>query len=288
MTPRRGSTAGLSRYDRVALDAAAQIIAGYSTSFGWASRLLGEPVRTHVRSIYALVRVADEIIDDPDPRLTPLLRAEQLDGFEQETIRALRTGRSADLVIHAFALAARPHGIGEDLVGPFFTAMRRDLTYREHTQASLDDYVHGSAEVVGLMCLRVFVDGDPEAFERLRPGARRLGAAFQKVNFLRDLADDGELLGRTYFPGVTPGTFTDEQRDVLLDDIDADLAAAAAVIPALPSSSRRAVGATHDLYRALADRLRTVPATDIARRRIRVPDAQKACILCRALIGRHR
>lgn len=286
MRARRGSFPSLTQYDRVAQAASQQVIAGYSTSFGWASRLLDEPVRTHVRSTYALVRVADEIVDDPDPRLTPSLRAELLDGLEQETDRALRSGRSANLVVHAFALTARRCGIGDELVSPFFASMRRDLSPRPHSVESLSEYIYGSAEVVGLMCLCAFVDGDPHAYERLRPGARRLGAAFQKVNFLRDLADDEELLGRAYFPGIDRDSFTDAERDVLLDDIDADLEAAAAVIGDLPVGSRPAVSAAHGLYCALANRLRVTPAAEIGRRRVRVPDGQKAWILARAAAGR--
>src|SRR5699024_491715 len=115
---------------------------------------------------------------------------------------------------------AREHGIGPDLVDPFFDSMRADLSVRAHDPNSLATYVYGSAEVVGLMCLRVFVGGDRSAYDELAPGARRLGAAFQKVNFLRDLHADQSLLGRAYFPGVDLSTFTDRERDLLLDDID--------------------------------------------------------------------
>lgn len=274
------------RYDDVAQASAAQVIAGYSTSFGWASRLLAQPVRTHVRNIYALVRVADEIVDDPDPALTEPWRRQQLDELEAETCRALASTRSANLVVHAFALTARRFGIGAELVEPFFASMRADLVTSRHDPRSMSEYVYGSAEVVGLMCLRVFTDGDPAAYERLRPGAQRLGAAFQKVNFLRDLADDHDRLGRTYFPGLDPAAFSDAHRDDLLDDIDADLAAAAAAIALLPDSSRRAVRAAHGLYCALSRRLRSTPAARIREGRIRVPDGQKAVILLRALAGR--
>jgi 15-cis-phytoene synthase len=273
------------RYDVVAQASAAQVIAGYSTSFGWATRLLAQPVRTHVRNIYALVRVADEIVDDPDPALSAAWRRQQLDELEAETYRALASTRSANLVVHAFALTARTFGIGADLVAPFFASMRADLVRSRHDAQSLSDYVHGSAEVVGLMCLRVFTGGDDAAYDRLRPGAERLGAAFQKVNFLRDLADDHDQLGRTYFPGLDPAAFSDAHRDELLDDIDADLAAAAEAIRLLPDSSRRAVRAAHSLYSALSRRLRSTPAARIREARVRVPDGQKALILVRVLTG---
>jgi 15-cis-phytoene synthase len=274
------------RYDEVAQASAAQVIAGYSTSFGWATRLLAQPVRAHVRNIYALVRVADEIVDDPDPALAPAWRRQQLDELEVETYRALDSTRSSNLVVHAFALTARRFGIGPELVEPFFASMRADLVRSRHDAQSLSDYVHGSAEVVGLMCLRVFTGGDVAAYEQLRPGAQRLGAAFQKVNFLRDLADDHDQLGRTYFPGLDPAAFSDAHRDELLDDIDADLAAAAEAIRLLPDSSRRAVRAAHALYSALSRRLRSTPAARIREARVRVPDGQKAVILMKALAGR--
>lgn len=272
-------------YDDAARASAAVVIDQYSTSFGWATRLLHEPVRTHVRSIYALVRVADELVDDDRQPWDACRRAELLDGLQDETHRALRSGGSANLVVHAFALTAAQHGIGEDLIDPFFASMRADLTVQVHDRRSLDGYVYGSAEVVGLMCLRVFVDGDEARYRELAPGARRLGAAFQKVNFLRDLHADQHELGRTYLPGTDLATFTDLERDLLLDDIDADLAAAARTIPHLPPSSRGAVSAAHGLFSALSTRLRATPAEQIARERVRVPDLVKAQILARSAMA---
>lgn len=285
MTRTRAVPGASARYDRVAQSSAAAVIAGYSTSFGWACRLLREPVRTQIRNIYALVRVADEIVDDPDPTTSTRIRAQLLQGLEEETTRAIRTGRSANLVVHAFALTARRYGLGAGLIGPFFAAMRADLTERTHDPQSLATYVHGSAEVVGLMCLRVFVDGDPDRYAELAPGAVRLGAAFQKVNFLRDLAEDHDSLGRTYFPALDVDHLTDAGRDAILADIDADLAAAARVIPLLPDDSRRAVRAAHDLFAALSRRLHQTPAAEIRRTRVRVPDREKAQILLRAVAG---
>ncbi|WP_156249978.1 phytoene/squalene synthase family protein [Pseudactinotalea terrae] len=272
-------------YDEVAQQSAATVIAGYSTSFGWATRLLGQPVRTHVRNIYALVRVADEIVDDPAPGLSVQQRSDMLAHLEAETMRVIRAGRSANLVVHAFGLTARRYGIGADLLAPFFGSMRADLTENEHDDESFASYVHGSAEVVGLMCLRVFVGGDDASYARLAPGAARLGAAFQKVNFLRDLAADHDQLGRSYFPGIDLEHLTDAQRDALLDDLDEDLAAAAGVIGQLPRSSRRAVRAAHDLFAALSRRIRRTPAAQLRRRRIRVGSFEKAAILARAALG---
>lgn len=277
-----------ARYDTAASRSAAQVVGAYSTSFGWACRLLGEPDREHVRNIYALVRLADEIVDDPDPHWSSTDRAAALETFEGETMRALRTGRSTNLVVHAFARTAGRYGIDTGLIGPFFTSMRTDLTVTEHDQHSLAEYVYGSAEVVGLMCLRVFVGKDPIAYARLAPGARRLGAGFQKVNFLRDLAVDHQALGRNYFPGLDPASFTDAHRDELLDDIDADLRAAQMSLDQLPPASRRAVRAAHSLFTELSTRLRATPAAQIRTTRVRVPDVVKVRIVARAVLSAGR
>ncbi|GAA4724014.1 squalene/phytoene synthase family protein [Isoptericola chiayiensis] len=269
-------------YDVAATRSAATVVEEYSTSFGWACRLLGPEVRDHVRAVYALVRVADEIVDDIDVELTTEQRGALLDGMEAETAEAVRVGRSTNLVVHAFARTARRFGIGAELTAPFFASMRADLTVTEHDADSFEEYVYGSAEVVGLMCLRVFVDGDDAAYERLAPGARRLGAAFQKVNFLRDLADDVDGRGRTYFPGLDVASFTDADRDALLADVDADLDAAATAVSDLPRNSRLAVRTAHGLFAELSRRLHRTPAATLRTRRVRVPDAVKARIVLAA------
>lgn len=273
-----------ARYDRVAQRSAARVIQGYSTSFGWATRLLDEPARTHVRSIYALVRVADETVDDPDPGLTTAERSRMLEDLAEETARAVAEGRSTNLVVHAFALTARQYGIGAALIDPFFASMRADLAVASHDEDSFEEYVHGSAEVVGLMCLRVFLAGDEAACTRLDAPARALGSAFQTVNFLRDLAEDHDQLGRAYLPGVDPEAFDEADKHRLLDTVDADLDLAASALPELPGSSRRAVAAALGLFRALSRRLRRTPAEDILRARVRVPDPEKAIVLARAVL----
>jgi 15-cis-phytoene synthase len=279
--------APLASYDRVAQRSAAVVIGSYSTSFGAACRLLAEPVRTHVRNVYALVRIADEMVDAPELGAGVRRRADLLDRLEEETLQAMSAGHSSNLVVHAFATTARACLIDTDLVRPFFASMRTDLHQTTHDDRSFDRYVYGSAEVVGLMCLRAFLtDGTARAgYEDLCPGARRLGAAFQKVNFLRDLREDHDVLGRSYFPGVVLRDFDDVAKDLLLEDIDADLRAAAAVVPLLPASSRRAVSAAHGLFTELARRLRATPAAQIRRERVRVPTAVKARIVARALLG---
>ena len=281
-------------YECVSEDSAALVIRTYSSSFGLASRLLAEPVRTHVRNVYALVRVADEIVDNPDSSLGPEPRATMLSWLHDDVRHAVRTGWSANLVVHAFAQTAIACGIRHEHVDPFFASMRMDLDVRVHTQDSFERYVYGSAEVVGLMCLRVFLTadpgpGDPHAtssrYDRLAPGARRLGAAFQKLNFLRDLAEDHDTLRRRYFPGLDVDRFCDADRDRILDDIAADLDAAAAVVPELPASSRRAVHVAHAVFAELAARLRDTPATELRHTRVRVPGPVKLRLLAAAVCG---
>lgn len=284
-------------YDRVAEETASVVIRRYSTSFGLASRLLGTDVRQHVENIYALVRVADEIVDGGAARsgIDPLTVARLLDDLERDTEEAIAQGYSVNLVVHAFALTARETGFGSELTRPFFASMRADLDQTEHSQESFDDYVYGSAEVVGLMCLAAFLATKPRRpadaaapgpdRAGLEHGARRLGAAFQKVNFLRDLAADFEQLGRSYFPGVDVTSFTEGDKLRLLDDIDADLAESARVIRMLPRSSRRAVALAHGLFAELSARLRATPAEQLVRSRVRVPNPVKLRIAAAAATG---
>lgn len=272
-------------YDSTAAAAAASVIRAYSTSFGLATRLFGPRVRGHIRNVYALVRIADEVVDGA-AEAAGVDAAEQrrvLDDLEVETFAAMGRGFSSNLVVHAFALTARECGISRRHVEPFFASMRTDLDRSEHDDASHDDYVYGSAEVVGLMCLQVFVNAgaaapaEPDA--DLVTGARRLGAAFQDINFLRDHADDAGRLGRDY---LRVGNET-RRRDVL-DRIDADLAVAAATIPRLPADCRTAVATAHGLFASLADRLRRAEDPDT---RVRVPNPVKAGIALRAAVS-HR
>jgi phytoene synthase len=281
------SATGLGLYTEAAERASAEVIAAYSTSFGWASKLLGKAEQQPVRNIYALVRVADEIVDGAadEAHDNP---AKLLDELEAETYRALESGFSTNLVVHAFAHTAREAGIKRDIIEPFFHSMRMDLTEREHDQKSFDTYVYGSAEVVGLMCLKVFMMGHDYSREErvtLIAGARALGAAFQKVNFLRDLSADFKKLGRSYFPNVNVANFDASTQTRLIDDIEADLEVSAKTLPLLAPGSRRAVAAAQMFFAALNDRIRNTPAEVLIETRISVPNSQKLVILAKALLG---
>lgn len=277
-----GSTDAIAQYSRSAHNSASRIISEYSTSFGRASKLLARPLRPGIEDVYALVRIADEIVDGAAEQAGLDLDAQRsvLDALEREALQAIATGYSANLVVHAFAHTARATGIGRDTVEPFFASMRRDLSPVDFTQEELDLYIYGSAEVVGVMCLHVFLcsatDAPPAA---LVHGARKLGAAFQKINFLRDLATDWRDLGRSYFPGIDPAQLTEEQKTALVDDIDADLRDAAHAIDDLPKGCRAAVRAAHALFAELSRRVRSTPARELLSTRVSVPTATKAKIL---------
>jgi phytoene synthase len=284
---------GLDLYSRASHAAAKEVIYSYSTSFGLATRLLAKQFRGHVENIYAMVRVADEIVDgsaaeaqaaensvDPNQMLTE---------FENETYRAMELGYSTNLILHAFAQTARLVGIKRDIVEPFFVSMRMDLTEKQHDQASFETYVYGSAEVVGLMCLAVFVNGkdfSKEEKKTLVSGARALGAAFQKVNFLRDLAADFDRLGRSYFPGVSVENFDEKTKERLVADIEADLALSSKSLPLLPLGARRAVAAAQLLFQELNQKISKTPASELKTRRISVGNSRKLVLLARAVGGK--
>ena|GEM_PF-393736 len=264
----------LALYNAAAQDAAAQVIARYSTSFGLGTRLLDRRTRTHITSIYAMVRVADEIVDTyrgDDARA-------QLDAFERDVHAAMDGQFSTNLVAHAFGLTAKAVGISRDQTEPFFCSMRTDLDTCDHTQASFDRYVFGSAEVVGDMCVAAFLatpTGPGEIPDAIREGARRLGAAYQKINFLRDLADDDAALGRSYFPGVTAATLDDATLAELVEDARLDISAAETCLAALPTRARIGVTTTIDIYRRLLAKIANTPAERLVTTRIKVANPIK-------------
>jgi len=277
-------------YTRAAEQTASGVIRLYSTSFGLASTLLEPETRRHIENIYSLVRLADEVVDGvaEEAGVDREEAGAMLDQLERDTERAMETGYSTNLIVHAFAHSARKVGIGADLTRPFFASMRADLSATEHDDESFALYVYGSAEVVGLMCLEAFlVRQSPTPAERevMVRGARALGAAFQKVNFLRDLAVDFEALGRSYFPGVTPDSLDEATKSRLLEDIEQDLALSAAALPLLPTRPRRAVGLAHALFEQLGSEIRQTPARELIRRRASVPNWKKAQLAAWVIAG---
>jgi len=278
----------LRRFDDMSVTATNKVITSYSTSFTLATRLLASRVRTDIRNLYAMVRIADEIVDGTAEAagLSPDECGELLDAYEAAVLAAPEVRFHVDPVLHAYATSARRCGFDPDHVRAFFTSMRRDLDQATHDPGSFNTYVYGSAEVIGLMCLSAFlVDHPVTETERARldGGARSLGAAFQKINFLRDLAEDSDVLGRSYFPGVEPTAFSEEEKAGLIADIRVDLADAEAVMGALPLTARAGVLAATYLFAELTDRLEATPAAELTTRRVSVPRRTKAAILARAV-----
>ena len=223
-----------------------------------------------------MVRLADEIVDTY--RGDDM--AAQLDAFEAEVYGACNIGYSSNPVIHAFALTARLYRIDRSLIGPFFTSMRVDVRRTAYDQIAYEEYIYGSAEVIGLMCLKVFCKGDAAQYDTLKDGARALGSAYQKVNFLRDIAADYKELGRLYFPGaVTYDTFNEADKQTIINDIAADFEAAQPSIDQLPTTARDAVRLSRRYYSELLDRIERTPAEALKTTRVRIPNTRKIWLL---------
>lgn len=262
-------------FDRVCMAASRQTTLAFSTSFALGVRMLPPAMQGHIHAIYGFVRFADEIVDT----FLDHPREQLLNGFERDTWAAIDAGISLNPILHSFQLVVHRFGIGRDLVATFLRSMRMDLHRTTHDEDSFKEYVLGSAEVVGLMCLRVFCQGDDELYQRLTEPAMRLGAAFQKVNFLRDLQEDGQLLGRAYFPGTRQGGLSEQSKRAVEADIRSDMDAALEGIRALPRGARPGVYLVLLYYRTLLRRIERTPAHRILQCRIRVPDALKLRLL---------
>lgn len=269
-------------YERTSYELSRHLTLRYSTSFGMSSRLFTKAIRPHIYAIYGLVRIADEIVDTYYGEDAGAL----LDELEQHTEQAMNTGYSPNPIVHAFSVSALRYDIGTDLTRPFFASMRMDLTPQTYTEDKYHEYIYGSAEVIGLMCLRIFTDGDNARYESLVPGARALGAAYQKVNFLRDMRDDHMRLGRVYFPGVDFDSFTTEQKQTIEVDIEQDFVAALGAIRQLPKGARSALLVSYEYYYSLFNKLRQTDVQTIKGERIRIPDSRKLLLLLRRAVLR--
>lgn len=268
-------------YTDTAYQLSRQLTLRYSTSFGMSSRLFSTTMQPHIYAIYGLVRIADEIVDTYQKRDA----AQLLDDLEKEVARAISTGYSPNPIVHSFALTARKYRIDQSLIGPFFTSMRMDLTPRTYTSAEYTQYIYGSAEVIGLMCLRLFVEGDDATYDRLAPGAKALGSAYQKVNFLRDMASDFTERGRVYFPGVDYERFSEDDKQVIIIDIERDFATALPYLHQLPRDSQKAVLLSYRYYHDLLKKIKHTPAATLRHTRIRLPQPRKISLLLRTALG---
>lgn len=250
----------------------------YSTSFSVGVRCLDKGIRDAIYGIYGFVRLADEIVDSFQGYDDRLLFAE----FEQEYRRSLRRGISTNPVINAFCDTLLRYDIDEELPDAFMRSMRQDLDPRIFDESGIREYIYGSAEVVGLMCLKVFVDGSRPEYERLRPYAMRLGAAFQKINFLRDLWHDTQNLHRIYFPELRNEELCDGSKKAILEGIYEDFAEAEKGIRQLPACARLGVYTAYLYYVSLAKVIERTPARQLLRQRVRVSNPRKALLLGKA------
>ena len=267
-------------YDKVSFEISRLITREYSTSFSSAVGLLPGDLRKAIFSIYGFVRLADEIVDTFHDFDKPVL----LEKFEKDYDEAVASGISLNPVLHAFQLTVKKYRIGDDLIRAFLKSMKSDLVKQEYlTDGELKEYIYGSADVVGLMCLRVFTRGDDRQFEELVAPAMRLGSAFQKVNFLRDLKSDTHQLGRSYFPQYDAATFSETVKKELVADIETDFEAALEGIRKLPGDAGPAVMVAFTYYRALTRKISRTPASVLINQRIRVPDGLKFLLLLRAI-----
>ncbi len=273
---------GNELYTQTALEMSELMVRNYSTSFSLATRWLSPTVRTRICGIYGFVRLVDELVDT----LRPDDMAKQLGALEQETAQALQTGMSTNMTVHAFAQVARSCRIELEFIRAFFKSMRVDIGTTRHQQKSYDHYVYGSAAAVGLMCLRVFCVGDRRLYPQLAPGARALGAAFQKINFLRDFAADYQQLGRIYFPKVSFKQFSASQKSQLELEIAEDLALAKTAIGRLPASSRYGVWLAYEYFVRLLATIQTLSVAQLKRQRVSLSKYQKLSIVGRVWLAR--
>ncbi|WP_339884979.1 phytoene/squalene synthase family protein [Polaribacter vadi] len=254
----------------------------YSTSFSMAVNMLSPKIRADIYNIYGFVRFADEIVDTFHDYNKEKLMAH----FERDYYFAIDEGISLNPILNSFQQTVKKYNIPDHMVQAFLKSMKADLNKTEYnTKEEYDEYIYGSADVVGLMCLKVFVNGDDEMFNKLKDAAMRLGSAFQKVNFLRDLKDDFELLNRSYFPNIDLGKLDQASKQLIIDEIEADFDYAYSNgILKLPVEAKFGVYMAYRYYRRLLKKLKSVPSEKIMDTRIRISDPMKINLLARSYV----
>jgi phytoene synthase len=268
-------------FDTVSEDCSKLVTQKYSTSFSLATKLLGPNIRKHIYNIYGFVRFADEIVDS----FHNYPKRELLERFEEDLSHALEHRISLNPILNSFQATVHEFNIGKDLIASFLNSMRWDLEKQKYqTNKEYNQYIYGSADVVGLMCLKVFVGGNETSYLELKPSAMALGSAFQKVNFLRDLNADFELLERSYFPNVDLTNFEEGDKKRIIEEIEADFDAALQGIFKLPTEARLGVYTAYKYYFKLLMKLKQTPSKKIKNTRIRVPNYQKMSVLARSYV----
>jgi phytoene synthase len=270
-----------SLFDAVSIKCSKLVTQSYSTSFSLAVKMLSPSIRDGIYSIYGFVRFADEIVDsfhDYD-------KENLINDFEKEYYKAIKMEISLNPILNSFQHTVKHYNITDDLVQDFLKSMKLDLVKLSYnTQTEYEDYIYGSADVVGLMCLKVFVKGNNQKYEQLKSEAMRLGSAFQKVNFLRDLKDDNLVLNRNYFPGVNLKSFDENAKTKIIKEIEEDFKIAYQGIVKLPIEAKFGVYTAYIYYKKLLKKLKNTPYYEIGNSRIRVSNYTKAGLLAQSFV----
>lgn len=270
-----------SIFDNVSKDCSKLVTNAYSTSFSMATKMLADSIRQDIYNIYGFVRFADEIVDS----FHNYDKEKLFRNFEKELDNALTDKISLNPILNAFQETYHKYNIDKNLVDAFMNSMRLDLYKKDYlTEEEYKNYIYGSADVVGLMCLKVFVKGDNSKYEDLRDSAMSLGSAFQKVNFLRDLKADFEDLSRTYFPNTDLNHLDEASKQAIISDIESDFAKGLQGIKRLPLEARFGVFMAYRYYSKLLQKLKNTPALEIKSARIRVPNYKKIELLTRSYV----
>jgi phytoene/squalene synthetase len=270
-----------SIFDKVSNDCSKLVIKRYSTSFYFSSSLLSKTIRQDIFNIYGFVRLADEIVDT----FHEYPKKELLEDFEKELWRSIDNKISLNPILNSFQHTVNKYSIPKDLINSFLDSMKMDLEKKEYNSVEeYRKYIYGSADVVGLMCLKVFVKGSESSFAELSPFAISLGSAFQKVNFLRDLKDDSNVLNRVYFPNVDMNNFNEKSKKEIILEIEKDFENAVKGIVKLPKNSKFAVYIAYRYYNKLLKKLKRTSSENIVKKRIRIHNLQKFIVIARSYV----
>ena len=268
-------------FDDVSFKCSKLVTKNYSTSFSLAVYMLSPSIRDAIYSVYGFVRFADEIVDS----FHGYDKQDLIDDFENEYYKGIDRGISLNPILNSFQQTVKQYNIADDLIKAFLKSMKLDLIKSDYNSKSeYDEYIYGSADVVGLMCLKVFVDGDDEKYNQLKGEAMRLGSAFQKVNFLRDLKDDNLILNRNYFPGVDLNSFDENAKTAIINEIEEDFRVAYQGILKLPIEAKFGVYTAFVYYKKLLKKLENTPCHEIGNARIRVSNYTKAGLLAQSFV----
>jgi len=267
-------------YHSVSKECSKLVTNRYSTSFSMGIRLFDKVFRAPIYSIYGFVRFADEIVDS----FHGFDKKKLLEEFKLDTFKAIESGISLNPILHAFQKVVKDYSIDKELITAFLDSMEMDLYNKNYDQTEYEKYIYGSAEVVGLMCLKVFTKGNEQEYLRLRDPARSLGSAFQKINFLRDIKSDYEERGRVYFPNVDFNDFSKTEKEAIEQDIRIDFEDGLAGIKKLPKGARKGVYLAYVYYTNLFKKICNCSAKNVSEKRIRVRNRKKLYLLATSSI----